>query len=185
MLITFLVGLNSSVLHCLQLPESQDLSTFHLHLLYETQSPQNVCKFLGNKTVSYSAAASTSLDLHALSYCLCSSDCYWCLYIDLRNFSSFFSTVDKSYKGHIRILEIWGASVHNLQLFFSLPKRIFSDLHRLEIIRCEPVASIVGDILGRIIGLKQFCFVSNTLSGNLSSVMESLFGYHSKLVHCW
>ncbi len=50
MLITFLVGLNSSVLHCIKLPESEipDLSTFHLHLLYETQSPKDVCKFLGN-----------------------------------------------------------------------------------------------------------------------------------------
>ncbi len=185
MLITFLVGLNSSVLHCLQLPESQDLSTFHLHLLYETQSPPNVCKFLGNKIVYYFPdLASTSLDLHALTYCLCSSDCYWCLHIDLRNFSSFFSNVDKSYKGHIRGLEILNASVHNLQLFFSLPKRIFSDLYMLSIVACEPVDSIVGDILsdGRLMGLKQFCFESDT-SSNLSSVMENLFSYHSKLVH--
>ncbi len=131
MLITFLVGLNSSVLDCIKLPESeiQDLSTFHLHLLYETQSPKDVCKFLENKTVNYSLAlTSTSLDLHALSYCLCSSDCDWSLNINMRNFLSFCCHVDESYKGHIIQLEIWDASERNLKLLFSLPKRLFSDL---------------------------------------------------------
>ena len=114
MLITFLVGLNSSVLHCIKLPESeiQNLSTFHLYLLYETQSPKDVCKFLGNKTVNYSSAlTSTSLDLHVLSYCLCFSNCRWFLRINLRNFSSRFCNVDESYKSHILQLTISDASV--------------------------------------------------------------------------
>ena len=150
MLITFLVGLNSSVLHCIKLPESeiQDLSTFHLHLLYETQSPKDVCKFLGNKIVKYyPALTSTSLDLHALSYCLCYSDCRWYLKINLQSFSSLFRNTDESYKGHIWGLTIRDASVRNIQLFFSLPKRLFSDLYRLVIMPCEPVGSVVGNIL--------------------------------------
>ena len=106
MLITFLVGLNSSVLHCIKLPESviQDLSTFHLHLLYETQSPKDVCKFLGNKTVvKYSPAlTSTSLDLHALSYCLCSSECCWFLKVNLRNFTSLFKSQMSCTRGRLR-----------------------------------------------------------------------------------
>ena len=190
MLITFLVGLNSSVLHCIKLPESeiQDLSTFHLHLLYETQSPKDVCKFLGNKTVKYSPAlTSTSLDLHALWYCLCSSNCRWYLRISLRNFSSFFCNPNESYKGHIRRLVIYDASVNNLQLFFSLPKHLFSDLYRIAIIECEPFGSVIEDILsnGRLTNLKQFSFQSKSLqvSCNISLIMESLFASHPKLVH--
>ncbi len=191
MLITFLVGLKSSVLHCFQLPESeiQDLSTFHLHLLYETQSPKDVCKFLGNISLKHCPAlTSTSLDLHALSYCLCSSNCHWYLNINLRNFSSLFRNPDECYKGNIRRLIIRDASVRNLQSFFSLPKRIFSNLYRLVIIECEPVGSAVGDILsdGRLMNLKQITFESKTLQvSSLSTVyiMESLFASHPKLVH--
>ena len=190
MLITFLVGLNSSVLHCIKLPESkiQNLSTFHLHLLYETQSPKDVCKFLGNKTMKYSPAlTSTSLDLHALTYCLCSSNCSWILKISLRNFSSFSCNVDESYKGHIRRLVLNDASERNLELFFSLPKRFFTDLCRLEIRQCEPVGSVVGDILsdGRLTNLKQFSLLNKSLqvSCNISLITESLFSSHPNLVH--
>ena len=191
MLITFLVGLNSSVLHCIKLPESetQDLSTFHLHLLYETQSPKDVCKFLGNKTFVnyYPSLTSTSLDLHALSYCLSSSNCHWSLRISLRNFSSLFCNPIESYKGHIRRLALLDASERNLELFFFLPKRLFTDLYRLEIRGCEPVESVVGDILsdGRLMNLKQFSFQNKTLqlSCDLSLIMESLFASHPNLVH--
>ncbi len=187
MLITFLVGLNSSVLHCIKLPESeiQDLSTFHLHLLYETQSPKDVCKFLGNKTMRYyPALTSTSLDLHALSYCLCSSNCNWYLSINLRNFSSLFCNPIESYKGHIRRLVLHDASECNLVLFFFLPKRLFTDLYRLEIGGCEPVGSVVGDVLndGRITNLKQFSFHGKSLQ-DISLKMESLFASHHNLVH--
>ena len=190
MLITFLVGLNSSVLHCIKLPESkiQDLSTFHLHLLYETQYPKDVCKFLGNMTMRYyPALTSTSLDLHALSYCLCSSNCHWDLKISLRNFSSLFRISDEFYKGHIINLEIMDASRSNLQLFFSLPKRLFSDMYRLVIRSCEPVESVVGDILSdsRLTNLKQFSLLNKSLqvSCNLSLIMESLFASHPNFVH--
>ena len=190
MLITFLVGLNSSVLHCIKLPESkiQDLSTFHLHLLYETQSPKDVCKFLGNTIVKhYPALTSTSLDLHALSYCLCSSNCRWSLGINLGNFSSLFRISDESYKGHIIELEIIDCSERNLELFFSLPKRLFSDLYRLVIRSCEPVESVVGDILsdGRLMNLKEFSFHNKSfqVSCDLSLIMESLLASHPNLVH--
>ena len=190
MLITFLVGLNSSVLHCNKLPESeiQDLSTFHLHLLYETQSPKDVCKFLGNMIVKhYPALTSTSLDLHVLSYCLCSSNCRWSLRISLRNFSSLFRISDEFYKGKIKRLEIIDASRSNLQLLFSLPKCLFSDMYRLVIRFCEPVESVVGDILsdGRLMNLKQFSFQNKTLqlSCDLSLIMESLCASHPNLVH--
>ena len=186
MLITFLVGLNNSVLHCLQLPDSDILylSTFHLHLLYETQSPKNVCKFLGNETVSYCPAlTSTSLDLHALVYCLRSSNCRWYLNISLQNLSSLFFNPDEFYQGHIWGLVIRDASVDNLKLFFSLPKHIFS-IYRLIITACEPVGSVVQDILcdGRLTELKQFTITSN-VSCNVASMFESLFPFHPNLVH--
>ncbi len=191
MLITFLVGLNRSVLHFLKLPDSVfldmhlNLSTFHLHLLYETQSPEDVCKFLGNKTVNYCPAlTSTPLVLQALSFCLCSSDCRWYLRVNLRNCTSIFRNPDESYKGHIERLEIRDASVY-LKLFFSLPKRVFSDLYKLELIEFEP-ASVVRDILsdGRMTNLKQLCFRSKNLQvSNLSSIIESLFASHPTLVH--
>ena len=191
MLITFLVGLNSSVLHCIKLPESklQDLSTFHLHLLYETQSPKDVCKFSENMTfVKYSPAlTSTSLDLHALSYCLCSSKCRWYLRISLRNFTSFCRIPDEFYKGQIRKLEIFDVSRNNLELFFSLPKRIFSDMYSLVISSCEPIESVVGDILsdGQLMNLKQFSFRNKNfqVSCDLSLIMESLFASHPNLIH--
>ncbi len=192
MLITFLVGLNSSVLHCLKLPkqpesEILDLSTFHLHLLYETQSPKDVCMFLGIRSVKYvPALTSTSLDLHVLTYCVCSSDCSWHLNINLRNFTSLLQNPDECYKGHIRRLIINDASVHSLRLFFSLPKRLFSDLYRLKIIECEPVGSVIRDILSddRLMELKQFSFNGNRIiSCNISSTIESLFASRPKLVH--
>ena len=188
MLITFLVGLNSSVLHCIKLPESeiQDLSTFHLHLLYETQSPKDVCKFLGNKTLvkHYPTLTSTSLDLHALSYCLCSSDCNWYLIISLRNLSTLCFNVNDFCEGHIMGLVIRDASARNLQLFFSLPKCLFSNLYELEVRDCEPVGSVV-DILndGQLTNLKQFCFVSKRVHASLTLMFESLITSHPKLVH--
>ncbi len=51
----------------------------------------------------------------------------------------------------------------------------------------EPVDSVVGDILsdGRLTALKQFSFLNKSLdaSCNLTLIIESLFAFHSKLVH--
>ncbi len=189
MLIKFLVRLSSRVLHCLTLPQLkiQYISTFHLHLLYEAQSPKDVCKFLGNKTIEYSpSGTSTSLDLHALTYCLRFSDCYWCLNINLQNFTSLFCNSDEFYKGQIQTLEIYNVSVINLQLLFSLPKRLFSNLYRLIIsLANEPVCSVVRDILidGQLNELKQFSFVSKFLPCDLGLIIESMFASHPNLVH--
>ena len=64
--------------------------------------------------------------------------------------------------GDIRRLVISDASEYNLQLFFSLPKRLFTDLHGLVI---ERVESVIGDILsdGQLINLKQFSFQSKSV----------------------
>ncbi len=99
------------------------------------------------------AITSTSLDLHALTYCLCSSDCQLYLRINLQNFTSLFCKLNESCNRHIRVLVIRDASKRNLQLFFSLPKRLFYDLI---IMAREPVDSVVGDILsdGRLTALK-------------------------------
>ncbi len=124
---------------------------------------------------------------YKLTYCLCCSDCCWNITINLRNFSSLFNNPENSYKGHIKRLVLNDASERNLELFFSLPKRFFTNLHRLVIIECEPIASVVGDILsdGRLTNLKQFYFQCKSLqvSCNISLIMESLFASHPNLVH--
>ncbi len=114
--------------------------------------------------------------------------------------------LDESYKGHIKRLTINDASERNLQLFFSLPKRLFSDLYRLVIreyepiesviedilsngrltnlkLGCEPVGYVVGDFLsdGWIKTLKQLCFHGKSLQ--VSCNLESLFASHPNLVH--
>ena len=81
-------------------------------------------------------------------------------------------------------LVIRDASARNLQLFFSLPKRLFSNLYELEVRDCEPVGSVV-DILndGQLTNLKQFCFVSKRVHASLTLMFESLITSHPKLVH--
>ncbi len=76
--------------------------------------------------------------------------------------------------------------MQNLQFFFSLSKRLFLGLYELDILACEPVNAVVLDILsdGRLSQLKQLSFVGKSLyeSYNLTSMFESLFASHPKLV---
>ncbi len=60
-------------------------------------------------------------------------------------------------------------------------------MYSLVISSCEPVKSVVVDILsdGRLMNLKQFTFFNKTfqVSCDLSLIMESLFASHPNLVH--
>ena len=66
---------------------------------------------------------------------------------------------------------------------------VFLDLYILEIRECEPIGSVVADILsdGQLESLKQFYFQSKSLQVYLviiiSLIMESLFASHPNLVH--
>ncbi len=188
-LITFLVGLNSNVLHCLTLPKSNKLLPFHIHLLYESQSPQDVCKFLGKESVKYyPTLMSTSFDLHALSYCLCHSDCFWRMHISLKNLSSLFSDCCVSYRGCITHLCLDDISENNCQLFFTLPARIFEKTCYLRLVTLdEPgedcaVQKVLSD--GRFTNLKMFTiFNGYGQICHTKSLLECLCRFHSKLVH--
>ncbi len=188
-LITFLVGLNSNTLQFIPFPKSYILLPFHLHLLYESQSPQNVCLFLGVDLVNHvPTLTSTSFDLYSLSYCICHSNCPWALEIDIQNVSSLFSNSDQSYIGYLKYLVVSSASERNLRLLFSFPKRLFSNLHRLRINIQEPqFASILLDVLsdGRFTNLKSFSLTGNALQNslNMASLFECLSMFHPKLVH--
>ena len=82
-------------------------------------------------------------------------------------------------KGHVRRLVFNDVSMQNLQLFFSLSKRLFLGLYELDILACEPVNAVVLDILsdGRLSQLKQLSFVGKSLyeSYNLTSICLKVY----------
>ncbi len=188
MIFTFLVGLNSNVLHCLTLPEANKLLPFHLHLLYESQSPQDVCKFLGRGSVKYyPTLTSTSFDLHALSYCLCHSDCFWCVKISLKNLSShLYSNSSGFYNGSIVQIVLTNASKQAIQLFFTLPRRIFVSIDFIRIGALEPINSAVQEIFGdkKFANLSKITIFNGYTPGCHSTpLLNCLCHFHSKLVH--
>ena len=135
MLLRFLIGLNSEVLQYLRESRESKISTIQLHWLFESQSPIAVCNYLGNGDIEYvSLDYASAFDLYVLSYCLCYSNCSWRLKIELGNLSAIHST-SSPFHGkllHASLL-ISNASTSALQLFFSLPRSLFSELFLLSL----------------------------------------------------
>ena len=108
MLLRFLIGLNSDALQYIgEATENQEITTTHLHWLFESQSPLAISSYLGNKLAKYRSwgeTVSSGFDLYALSYCLCNSNCLWELEIDLDNLSSVYSAKSNTCDGKIKDL---------------------------------------------------------------------------------
>ena len=148
MLFKFLVGLNSDALQYLSEPNISQISTVQLHWLFESQSPVEIRKYLGNGAVEYKSSDSISaFDLYALTYCLCYSHCKWKLKrVDLANLSSIYSKSDDC-TGEIHRLSILGVTSSTLQLFFSLPRKLFSKLKVLNIFSACDIDAAIAEKL--------------------------------------
>ena len=162
MLLRFLIGLNSEALQYLRESQNSKISTIQLHWLFEAQSPMAICNYLGNGEVEYdSFDYASAFDLYALSYCLCSSNCSWILKINVSNLSSIYS-VSGSFHGHILVLFINNVSISALQLFLSLPNRLFAKLDYLILVSTWDIDSTLADILksGLVSKLTKFFLIT-------------------------
>ena len=179
-LLKFSIGLNSSILNAYNrlIKVSSGVTTTLLHWLYESQSPEDVCRFLGNSCVHYWCSyRARALDLHALSYCLCHSNCIWSLSLNLESLTSVYHT-DQPFSGKIKDLDIVQATVQGLKMFFSLPKHLLSGLQTLSIVTNTDTTSIdplMAQVLtsGVLSNLRKFSYCSrfSTISLVLSSLL--------------
>ena len=153
MLFKFLVGLNSDVLQFLREPDVSQISTVQFHWLFESQSPVEIGKYFGNGEVEYKSSDRLgAFDLYALTYCLWYSYCKWKLMrVDLTNLSSVYFSMSDDCTGEIYELAIVKVTESAVQLFFSLPKKLFSKLQVLHIFaECDidlPTAKILSSSL--------------------------------------
>ena len=178
-LLKFSIGLNSSILNAYNrlIKVSSGVTTALLHWLYESQSPEDVCRILGNSSVHYWCSyRATALDLHALSYCLCHSNCNWSLCLNLESLTYIYHT-EHSFSGKIKDLDIVQATLQGLKMFFSLPKRLLTGLHTLSIVTKTDTANIdpfMAQVLtsGVLSNLREFRYCSRF--STISLVMGSL-----------
>ncbi len=154
-LIKFLIGLSNGVV----LWMADVLNSTHVQWLYESQSPEYVCKCLGNGVVLYDLKDQTQFDLHALTYCICHSNCKWKLAVDMSKLTTVVSIDNKRYTGKILQLLIHRASSIGLKLLFSLPKQLFSSLYYLWVQGNDCSYSILADLIqgGIMAQLKILC----------------------------
>ena len=148
MLINFLFGLNSSIAH--NFVPSVDMSKCirQIHWFFEAQSPKALLNYFGTVRVRYVSLNATSFDLYALSYCLCHSKCTWKITASLSSLSSLYHIkTDYPCKGEINSLTLTAVTCSALEIFFSLPKALFSKLERLEITSKEDIDCVVAGIL--------------------------------------
>ena len=172
-LLKFLVGLNRNALLYLRDSVELHISTIQLHWLYESQSPSTVCKYLGTGAVKYNSKITSSIDLYALTYCLCHSNCEWMLHINSSNLTSVFNS-DSETGGKIKVLSVVGATSSRLQMIFSLPKHLFSNLHELCIGATEDIDSVFHQALscGLLPSLTDLGFFN--LSFSLTSTLPAM-----------
>ena len=151
MLLRFLIGLNIDALQYIgEATANQEITTTHLHWLFESQSPLAISSYLGNKSakyISWGETVSSGFDLYALSYCLCNSNCSWDLKIDLGNLSSLYSAKSNTGDGKIEYLLLISKAKSDLSLFFSLPKTLFSRTRTLLVFSDYDIDSTVAEIL--------------------------------------
>ena len=180
MLLRFLIGLNSDALqYIVEASESPEITTTHLHWLFESQSPLAISSYLGNKLAkhrSWGETVSSGFDLYALSYCLCNSNCTWELEIDLGNLSSLYSAKSNTRDGKIKHLFLISKMISALPLFFSLPKTLFSKMRTLVVFSDCDVDLIVAKILkgGLVPSLQCFYLQSpHTVTASLTALCSA------------
>ena len=165
MLFKFLAGLNSNALLHLKDSTISQISTIQLHWLFESQSPLAVKKYLGNSIVKYHSENATSLDLYALTYCICHSNCEWNLQINISNLMSVYSPDDAN-SGKITVLEVVDTNSSGLRTIFSLPKRLFSKLSVLRVSSTDNIDSAIYQALdsGLLPSIKELGFFDMNFS---------------------
>ena len=148
MLINFLFGLNTSIVHNFAPSADMSKSVRQIHWFFEAQSPKALFNCFGTLRVCYVSLNATSFDLYALSYCLCYCKCTWKITASLSSLSSSYHVkTDFTCRGEINTLKLTDVTCSALKTFFSLPKALFSKLERLEIHSKEDIDCVVTGIL--------------------------------------
>ena len=171
-LIKFLIGLSNGVVFWM----ADILHSPHLQWLYESQSPEYVCKCLGNGVVLYDLKDQTPFDLHALTYCICHSNCKWKLAVDMSKLTTVVSIDNERYTGKILQLLLHRASSFALKLVFSLPKQLFSSLDYMYLWVQgidRSYYSVLADLIqgGVMAQLKKLC-LHNVYELNSTNILE-------------
>ena len=136
MLLRFLIGLNSDALQYIgEATENQEITTTHLHWLFESQSPLAISSYLGQQ-ISRSIYLGVKLLVVVLifmPYHIASAivTAYGRLEIDLDNLSSVYSAKSNTCDGKIKDLFLISKTKSDLPLFLSLPMTLFSKIHSL------------------------------------------------------
>ena len=134
-LLGFLIGLNSNVVRNIQQIVDIKFEPHYLHWLYESQSPQNVARCLGEGLVYFQSYFKLKpFDIYALTYCMSYSNCTWNLIVDLEDLTTVFvppEGVPVAYSGYVEELSVFNATDVGIQKFFSLPQHLFTKLHFL------------------------------------------------------
>ncbi len=171
-LIKFLIGLSNGVVFRM----ADALHSTNLQWLYESQSPEYVCKCLGNGVVLYDLKDQTPFDLHALMYCICHSNCKWKLALNMSKLTTVVSIDNERYTGKILQLLLHRASSFALKLVFSLPKQLFSSLDYMYLWVQgidRSYYSVLADLIqgGVMAQLKKLC-LHNVYELNSTNILE-------------
>lgn len=192
-LLGFLIGLTSSVIQNIQRSVDMKIEPHYLHWLYESQSPQDIARCLGEGVVYFQSYFKLKpFDIYALTYCMSYSNCTWNLIIDLEDLTTVFvptESSDVAYNGYVEELSVFNATDIGIQKLFSLPQRLFTKLHFLyfynrdnamqEGVRYTILASLFRATL--FPNLVEFQTVANNKFGGIGIVIDALQSSCSRL----
>ncbi len=175
-LLTFLIGLNCSIVKHLNRPSpSSELEPHLLHWLFESQSPEDVAAFLGKEVVFFQTYSKLApIDIYSLTYCLRQSNCTWNLIVDLDDLTTVYEpTSTAAFTGHIDELSIFNANATAIQkFFFSLPRRLFEKIRFLYFYNREDIN----------IGFEYYEILTSLFKeGLLQNLVEFQFNYAPSL----
>ena len=187
LLIRFLYGLNDSALQNICIIENV-ISSTQLHWLYESQSGKKISQILRNRVLKFIEFQSVPLDIYALTYCVCHSNCKWKASLDLTGLTSVYP-VSKSnlYSGSFDSLEITASSGAEIKIFFFGCQEILNHLTYLHI-RSDDVStyqSIVEVVSsGMLQNLKTFGLYQyqDLLGKHIAIVIEALRRFGPQLI---
>ena len=192
-LLGFLIGLNSNVVQNIQQIVDIKFEPHYLHWLYESQSPQNVARCLGEGLVYFQSYFKLKpFDIYALTYCMSYSNCTWNLIVDLEDLTTVFvppEGVPVAYSGYVEELSVFNATDVGIQKFFSLPQHLFTKLHFLYFynrdvaIEGGPHHKCLASLLRSNLfpSLVEFQTVDNNRFGGIGVVIDALQNFCSRL----
>ena len=134
-LLGFLIGLNSNVVRNIQHSGDMKIEPHYLHWLYESQSPEDVARCLGEGVVYFQSLIKLKpFDIYALTYCMSYSNCTWNLVVNLEDLTTVFVPPEGdpvAYSGYVEELSVFNAKDVAIRKLFSLSKNLFTNLHLL------------------------------------------------------